>query len=362
MSIKEVKIREINTSSRFPTFIAFVTKGLENISRDEIAETFPNVSFMQVTNKYIIFTGESVSIKNLIQLKTVDDIHILLWYKRNSSNLSIDYIVNSISKGELFFALKLVKKIRSVGETFSVTTSKFKNERINTENLKEIIAKKITNLTDMKYTPFDHSNFDLRLHIELDNIIFSCKISKNSLYVRFYRECEREGSLKATIGASMCRIAACKTGSSIVDNFCGTGTILCEAKMQGLIPYGGDIDSDSVICAQKNLEHVFPEGKKNIHTLDAKKSFWPSKFFDCAISNYPWGKQIHLDHASELYSKSISEYSRILKDDGRLVLLGVDNEIIVKYLKKFFPNRRISSFKIGFLGQTPWICSALPPQ
>lgn len=271
-----------------------------------------------------------------------------------------DFIVENLPVNAFDYALEFIRKLRKINDTFSVTVSKYKNDSINLESLKTKIAKRIADHMKRIYTALNHSNFDVRIHVESSNIIFSCRLPKTSLYVRSYRKCEMKGSLKPPIAAALCMLINPKKGEKLVDNFCGTGTILCEAKLQGLEVYGGDIDEKSVTCAQTNMENISPETIQNIRVLDAASTKWPNKYFDYAVSNYPWGKQMALESVAKLYSESISEYARILKDEGSIVLLGMKPELMAKYLRKNFPHHEITQFRIGFLGQTPWVSCARP--
>lgn len=341
-------------------FLVFTTKGLGQISEKEIRTQFPGVNFIFNSDKYIAFSIKDISPKSLLKLKTVDDVHFLVAYFRNFENISEDFIVDNLPFSALNNAKNFIQKIRKVDDTFSITVSKHKNNQINLESLKVKIAQKFSEQTKNTYTEREHSNFDIRIHLDSSSVFYSCRIPKTGLYDRSYRKCKKEGALKPPIAAALCMLLDPKEGKRLVDNFCGTGTILCEAKMQGLVPYGGDIDEDKVSCAKTNISNISLEVQQNIKVLDAASTKWPDKYFDYAISNYPWGKQVALDRIVKLYSETISEYARILKDDGSIILLGIKPDLMAKHLKKNFPNHEIKQFKIGFLGQTPWISYARP--
>jgi 23S rRNA G2445 N2-methylase RlmL len=341
-------------------FIAFVTKGLEHISAKEIGKVFPEVDILDFSDKYISFSLESISPTRLVELKTVDDAHFLFGYLKHIENLDENFIVKNLPVQSFDYALGFIRELRKINETFSVTVSKFKNSSINLESLKIKIVKRIRDYTNRTYTALDHSNFDVRIHVESSNLIYSCRIPRTSLYVRGYRRCEMEGSLKPPIAAALCMLLDLHEGEKLVDNFCGSGTILCEAKLQGLEVFGGDIDEKSVACAQTNIESISSESAQNVKVLDAASTIWPNKYFDYAISNYPWGKQVALERAVKLYSESIAEYARILKDKGSIAILGMKPGLVAKHLRRNFPHHRITQFRIGFLGQTPWVSCARP--
>lgn len=94
---------------------------------------------------------------------------------------------------------------------------------------------------------------------------------------------------------------------------------------------------------------------EKIKVLDALTTHWPDSFFDCAISNLPWDKQIKVSSITNLYAGAIKEYARILKPNGKLCAIITKPDLFVKYVKKYFPMKNISQLKIGLLGQTPTI-------
>ncbi|MDY6773572.1 MAG: methyltransferase domain-containing protein [Candidatus Nanohaloarchaea archaeon] len=255
--------------------------------------------------------------------------------------------------------MKLITSFRDVDETFSITSSRYRNS-IDLHRMEDNLVNEIQDRTGWRYTEDSHSNFDIRVHVEFKNVLVSVRLTEKPLYYRSYWTCGRKGSLKTSVAAAMCKLADPEPGSKMVDNFCGAGTILCEGERQGMKPFGGDIDSEAVECSRTNLRENAPETANQVKTLDAKATGWPDSYFDLAASNLPWGKQVELN-AVELYSQSISEYARILKDQGKVVLLCKMPDLAEKHLRKNFPDHNIDRFRLGFLGQKPWIVYAHPP-
>jgi 23S rRNA G2445 N2-methylase RlmL len=342
------------------TFMVFVTKGLEWIAEDEIKKKLPDASIVQKSDKRIVFSADSVSFEDLSNLRTVDDVHILLQQPAEIKGLSEQSVVENLPVDKINEAKDFIGGFRRLDDTFSITLSRYKNKEIDLDALESKLSKIIADRLKMRYTAMNHENFDIRVHIESSSLFFSCRLSRISSYVRSYRVCEREGSLRPPIAAALCMLADPEPQHRLVDNFCGTGTILCEALLQGLDPYGGDIDEEAVRCAAKNMKGLSKESARNLRVLDAAASKWQSGYFDYAISNYPWGKQVLLTGIVRLYTNSIAEYARILKKSGTLVLLGINPDLMVKHVKKNFPNHQITKFRIGFLGETPWVVCAKP--
>ncbi len=345
-------------SENCKNFIAFTTKGLERITEKEIKTEFPQASIIEVLTKRVIFSTDAPP-KELLKLKTVDDIHFLVKFFKDVESLDENFILKHLPLNETKEALKFISQFRKLNKNFSLTLSKYKNTSIDLDSISLQISENMEKALEMEYTPRERTNFDFRVHIDGSNLSFSCRLTEISLYNRTYRKCELKGALKPTVAAALCLLISPSKGEKVVDNFCGTGTILCEAFLQGLEPYGGDLNDESVDCARQNMKNLSQEYIKNIKILDAKSTKWDNSYFDYAISNLPWGKQVDLKGTVKLYSASIAEYARILKKEGSIVLLGMKSDLLVKHLKKNFPNHKIIKFKIGFLGQNPWVVCAL---
>jgi 23S rRNA G2445 N2-methylase RlmL len=173
---------------------------------------------------------------------------------------------------------------------------------------------------------------------------------------RAYKQVSKPGSLRPTVAAAMVYVATRFRGSlSVVDNFCGSGTILCEAAATGNTVSGGDIDAESVNMTVSNLKNVVACLDPHIRVLDAVKTGWPDASFDCAISNLPWGKQVSLHSIAALFEGMIKEYSRIVRKHGVVCVLTPRHEPLIKYARKYMAGCHITQIPVSFTGQSPKI-------
>jgi tRNA (guanine6-N2)-methyltransferase len=206
------------------------------------------------------------------------------------------------------------------------------------------------------YTELDHSNFDLRIFIDRTAAYISIRLTAQSLMHRSYKTLSKPGSLRPTVAAAMVYLATqYRKGLSVVDDFCGSGTILCEAIAAGYRVSGGDIDPESVRITLSNLKNAGFQGEPQVRVLDAIKTRWPDASFDCAISNPPWGKQIELQSIATLFEGSIKEYARIVKPGGLVCVLTPRPEPLIKYARKHMKGCRVTTVPVSFTGQSPAI-------
>ncbi len=334
-------------------YIAFTTKGLEKVSLMEILHALNDVEICDIKDKRVIFETKADP-KLLLTLKTVDDIGILLANVNHVADY--DHLIAEVDNLDLISARDYLKSLRQIKDNqFSLTvglaSSKFKSAELT-----KIISAKIHQKYHWQYNELNHSNFDIRIFIDHDQVIASVRLTKDSLQHRLYKTLSKPGSLKPTIAAAMVQLATnFQTDLKVVDNFCGSGTILCESYLPGNQVYGGDINSESVVITRHNLRNLGFTEYDHIKPLDATHTVWPDHFFDCAISNLPWDKQIEINSITRLYEESIREYHRVLKPTVKLCVLVSKPDLFIKYVKKFWPDSSIQTLKIGLLGQNPTI-------
>jgi 23S rRNA G2445 N2-methylase RlmL len=334
-------------------YIAFVTKGLEKISEEEV-NSLEGVVILESRQKILIFEYKK-EWSNFQSLKTVDDIGILISEipTENLLNCELSEEIKKIKS-----CVKILKEAREVRNQYSLTISKYKNNDFVESALKDELSNIFSKNLNMEYTPLDHTNFDIRFNIIEQKVLISVKLFPRSLFRRKYEHESRIGSLRSTIASSILfKLLHNRENLKIVDNFCGSGTFLCESLILGHDVYGNDIDKEAVFLTQKNLNKI-RRGNYEITKGDASKTNWKGRYFDVAVSNLPWDKQIKVHKLSKMLDDSLREYSRILKEKSQIGLICTKPEVVVKYLKKYFDLENISEYKIGYLGQVPTVIIA----
>ena len=333
-------------------FIAFCTKGLEKIVEQEISERIPGVNIFAVEDKRVTFEIE-IDFDRLTQLKTVDDLCIFVEKFENVSKF--EDLLEKVDDLDFNQCVDVLEKYRKVDNTFSLTAS-FARTPIKPKEVIDSLSNKLSEKYSWKFTELDHSNFDIRVFIDKNVCLVGIRLTQESLQNRKYKTVSLSGSLKPTIAAAMVMIGCGnKNKLKVVDNFCGSGTILCEVKSAGNEVFGGDLNPESVSVTKQNLSYFNKDVEDKIKAQDAIKTNWPDNSFHVAISNLPWDKQIEVDSITDLYVGSLREYRRILKQNGKGVFLVSKPELFIKHAKIIFENNQIKSVPIHFLGQNPTI-------
>jgi len=85
----------------------------------------------------------------------------------------------------------------------------------------------------------DHPDLQLNLHIDRDRAVISLDTSGSSLHRRGYRQETVAAPMQETLAAAIIAISGWDGSRPLVDPFCGSGTLLCEALMrQARVPSG----------------------------------------------------------------------------------------------------------------------------
>ncbi|GAB3819416.1 TRM11 family SAM-dependent methyltransferase [Kribbella italica] len=146
---------------------------------------------------------------------------------------------------------------------------------------------------------------------------------------RNYPQLERlPWSTKPVVAEVMVRLAKVGTEHHIFDPFCGTGTILLAAHpfAYGRL-VGSDRDEKAIELARENVARAGITAELSVG--QAEKSSLASGSIDRVITNLPFGKLVgsHGDNA-KLYPAVLKEIARVLRPDGRAVLLTEDKRLL----------------------------------
>jgi tRNA (guanine6-N2)-methyltransferase len=163
------------------------------------------------------------------------------------------------------------------------------------------------------------------LTIQGRTAVCGLRLSDATMRHRTYKVEHRPASLRPVVAAAMARLGGAGPGAVVLDPMCGGGTTLAEQlaltrqRGFGVTALGGDIEWGAVTAAGVNLRKV---GTANLARWDARRLPLPAESVDRVLCNPPFGKQLgDPDEVRPLYRRLVAECDRVLKPDGRAVLL-----------------------------------------
>jgi 23S rRNA G2445 N2-methylase RlmL len=130
------------------------------------------------------------------------------------------------------------------------------------------------------------------------------------------REIERRGALRPAVAAAMVRLAGLPTRGVLLDPFCGSGTILAEAKAARWNVLGMDVDQEALRVAGANVPDV------ELRQADARRLPLDTASVDAVVANLPFGRQFAVEgRRSAWLTEVLCEAGRVTRPGGRIVIL-----------------------------------------
>ncbi len=328
---------------------AITTRGLEQVSAQEIA-AIPGTIIKTVAYRRV--EAACKDINALANLRTVDDVFLKLqtWLSVGHQRSELARFTTLSTELGLDSLFSLIKRLRPLTRTprFSVTANFVGKRNYSAPEIKASVADGILSRYDeWRYSEDDEeSEINLRVFIDHDTAVVGMRLFKHPLHRRDYKIDHLPGSLKPPIAAALAQLATVQADTTILDPFCGGGTILVEAALMGAKVIGGDVSLDAVIKAQENA--LSASVKAAVHQWDAAHLPLATGLVDGVLSNLPWGRQVAVDENLKLlYQAALAEMRRVVKPGGQILLLTTHPELL--------DVKPAEEIEISLYGQTPKI-------
>lgn len=180
-------------------------------------------------------------------------------------------------------------------------------------------------------TPSAYS-FEIRLEVTGNKVVILLNPLLDKRF--FYRKKAVSASISPAVAASICYSASSHFNpeARVLDNFCGSGTMLFE---RSFYPHasltGVDIAQSAVQAALEN-ETSLKSGAKFYHA-DALR--FTSKKFDEVLCNMPFGLRVGTHaHNTQLYESYIAVLPSIMETGGHAFLYTHEKQLLEDILKR----------------------------
>ena len=215
---------------------------------------------------------------------------------------------------------KVKKKIKENNDAKLFKTKKdqltavevIKKELIGKEVLVLKSKKTYYAITESVYDPFEYKKLDVERPNQRGMLSIPIRLSK-----------------------IMINLAKLKKGDTVLDPFCGYGTILQSALLSGINAYGSDKDEDCTESAELNIEWLKEQykikAKHNLETKDVLELEIKNKFDAIVTESYlgpPLRKSVTEERAQEIiddlnkfYTEVLEKLSHVLKKGKRIIII-----------------------------------------
>ena len=334
-----------------PTLVAYVTKGLADVARSEVAELVPTATITDAERFLLVRTD---GLDTLIAgLTTVDDLRVLV-----AGPAEIASVENLEALGtEAALRTESLLGDRGGAEPWSVTVAA-RNPSWRTKPRWDPgpVLTRVLHGADLDAT--ERRPVDLRLQIDGRTAHFAVNVLPRPLG-KIDPAATRPGALRPTVAAALVRMAIglAPEADGLYDPFCGTGTIVADAHRRGLPVFASDIDPSAVDITRGRLTGLAdPVHRVFVH--DVLRGVPGRVDVPLTVGNLPWGKQIRLDRRGDLFDAVAGIVARGLERGGACALLTTYEDQLAARLRRRVPTARIRTRRIGLLGQTPGIVTA----
>jgi tRNA (guanine6-N2)-methyltransferase len=327
-----------------PPLYAMTHGGIESTAADEITRDLGG-EVKKTARGLVVFRMDELS-DRLLSLRTTEDVFLLAWgsdslsYKSDDLETLRNWTARKPDWEHLF---KLHHKLRP--KTKGKPTYHIVCQMQGEHGYRRADARAafIEGLSGKIPNGWHYNNENAWLEIWMTiyskTAVCGVRLSDRTMRHRTYKLDHIAASLRPTVAAAMVRLAGVGPGMTVLDPFCGAGTILAEAldiaekrSRGGVVRVlGGDIDPNAVFVTSQNLEHV---GRASLARWDATALPLENQSVDRIVSNPPFGKQLSsIDKVGPLYEAAAREWNRVLRPGGRAVLLAMEHELLKRVLK-----------------------------
>lgn len=216
------------------------------------------------------------------------------------------------------------------GRSFKVVARAAGKQPFRREELAPPFARAVGALLPKWVPSAEAAALEIWVHVIGERALVGMRISGDELSQRRYKRAHLPASLKPTVARALVLLSDPRPHDVFIDPMAGAGTILRERGNAGAAGsvLGGDLDPEAVRAARANA------GKRaGVVRWDATRLPLSSASVDAIVCNPPYGRQHEATAGLErLYARAAREMARVLRPDGRCVLLTGEPSLLLRTL------------------------------
>jgi 23S rRNA G2445 N2-methylase RlmL len=345
------------------TFVARCLRGIEPVLAAEIRRRSATEGTI-TGHRTVEFRTPSLPEASALRLGCADDIFLKVGDVEgiDHTRAALARLGTAVASLSLDRALQTIARLRQtpMPNGFTVVASFLGKRNYNRFAVEDAVAGHVARSTGLSYESSQEGSASrpvvtFRIHLADDRGMFGLRVFDQPLHRRAYKTRSHEGSLHPPLAFAMAMLAGIRPTSSVLDPFCGAGTLLVEAAslQPSAALHGFDIDADRVAAAEENARNA--DAKVVFVTGDAARMPIDSRSVDRVITNPPWGIAVEAKGAMKANPELFfSELDRVMRDDARGVLVvHPESHGFVESTPGFEMRFRR---KLSLFGQHPELC------
>ncbi len=322
-------------------YIVQTQPGLETIAWEEIAdrvEGAKRIGFRTVPERAGMAVFSAPRPDKLSALRLAEDVFALICYRRGlgATSASLEKIESSV-RTALYLEDALHARARLTPGSRAGRRLRFKvvtrlvgeHEFMRTE-LKRAIETGVLGRGDHTWR-LDETAADVEFWVTMieDEWMLAVRLSDDRMRHREYKIVHLPGSLRPSVAAALGWLSGPRDDDVVLDPMCGAGTVLIERAHLGRYArlLGGDSDRETLEAVRENVGARYKP--IDLRLWDAVALPIPDSSVTKIVTNLPWGIK-HGSHAANrrLYPRLLTEFARVLKKGGTMVLLTAETRLM----------------------------------
>lgn len=334
--------------------------GLEPVVADEITRDLGG-EVKKTKRGTVIFRLDAID-EDVLSLRTTEDVFLLAWgsdtlsFKATDLKTITEWTAKKPDWNRLFQLHHAVRGLPKSKPTFHLVCQMQGEHGYRRVDALDAMADGLRGKIPNSWQPADENAwYEIWLTIVGRTAVCGLRLSDRTMRHRTYKREHVAASLRPSVAAAMVRLAGAAPGMTVLDPFCGAGTILAEQielarrRRAGHVRViGGDMDANAVHNAAANIERL---GPVDLSRWDATRLPLAADSVDRIITNPPFGKQLSsIEQIPGLYRAAAKEWNRVLRPGGRAVFL-VAESVTLREAVRFHGWQPRQELKVRVLGQ-----------
>lgn len=345
-------------------YFATVTAGLERIAWQECTRVLAGAKLLAFGHRVVQFAYAGPP-HLLLSLRAVDDLFVYSGEltEIGTTRATLGDIRDQIAAYDLEQAATVSRNVRTFPDppSYSITASFVGARTYSRYEIAAAVAAGVEERHDWRYvenTPEAHAphDLDLRVMLEGERGLVGLRLADQPLHRRAYKQASRPGSLKAPVAYALALLAGITPGELVIDPCCGVGTIALEAAR---------LAHPSAVLASDLSREALADARTNaasspfvtlLFAADAAALPLADGAVDALVSNLPFGRQVVVSGDIQAsYNAILAEIARVLRGNGRAVLLTDQTAACMSALRATPTLRLAAAHQISLFGLHPII-------
>ncbi len=321
--------------------MAHTQPGLEGVSQDEIAKRIPGgraIGLRTVPERAGMAFFQAPDPRKLSVLRTVEDVFSLVGYRRGLGPGEAALAkIRAAVRGAPFVEEALCARTRFLPGSRTGRRLRFKVvARLSGEHefrrldFQRAAEAGIIERGDHAWR-LDDATAEVEFWTTLldDELIIALRMSNDRMRIREYKVANLPGSLRPSVAAALAWLSEPRDDDVVLDPLCGAGTVLIERAHLGryAMLLGGDSDERALSAARENIGPRYRPIE--LRRWDAAALPLDDASVTTIVTNLPWGKRLGSHEENRrLYPRLATEFKRMLKPGGRMVLLTAETRLM----------------------------------